>query len=442
MNPPDPASPPRILIVDDEPDLVELIGLTLKRMGILSASAGTLEDARRELRDGKYAFCLLDLKLPDGDGLDLVEWIAQNTPDTTVAVLTAHASIEIAVRALKLGAFDFLTKPVDLTVLRQLVTSAIRMARGQPLSGNLLIGEHPTIQELRSMILRVARSQAPVHIHGETGTGKELVSRLIHANGPRHDRPFVPINCGAIPGELLESELFGYKRGAFTGAVSDQLGLIRSAEGGSLFLDEVAELPLTMQVKLLRFMQEKTIRPLGMSQEIPVDVRIISASHRNLHEAVAQGRFREDLYYRLVVIEMFVPPLRKRLDDIAQIAPALVARLALDRPITLAPDALSRLQSYDYPGNIRELENILERALTLCEGEVIHGDDIRLRKTERTPIPERADLRPLPAYLEEVEKERILQALRESQGNKTAAAHHLGISFRQFRYRLKKLGID
>jgi two-component system response regulator PilR (NtrC family) len=442
MNPPDPATPPRILIVDDEPDLVELIGLTLKRMGIVSMSAGTLEQARRELREGKYAFCLLDLKLPDGDGLDLVEWITQNTPDTTVAVLTAHASIEIAVRALKLGAFDFLTKPVDLTVLRQLVTSAIRVARGQPLSGNLLIGEHPTIQDLRSMILRVARSQAPVHIHGETGTGKELVSRLIHANGPRHDRPFVPINCGAIPGELLESELFGYKRGAFTGAVSDQLGLIRSAEGGSLFLDEVAELPLTMQVKILRFMQEKTIRPLGMSQEIPVDVRIISASHRNLQEAVAQGRFREDLYYRLVVIEMFVPPLRDRLDDIAQIAPALVARLALDRPVTLAPDALSRLQSYDYPGNIRELENILERALTLCEGEVIHGDDIRLRKTERTPLLERADLRTLPAYLEEIEKERILQALRESRGNKTAAAHHLGISFRQFRYRLKKLGIE
>ncbi len=442
MNPPDPATPPRILIVDDEPDLVELIGLTLKRMGIVSMSAGTLEQARRELREGKYAFCLLDLKLPDGDGLDLVEWITQNTPDTTVAVLTAHASIEIAVRALKLGAFDFLTKPVDLTVLRQLVTSAIRVARGQPLSGNLLIGEHPTIQDLRSMILRVARSQAPIHIHGETGTGKELVSRLIHANGPRHDRPFVPINCGAIPGELLESELFGYKRGAFTGAVSDQLGLIRSAEGGSLFLDEVAELPLTMQVKILRFMQEKTIRPLGMSQEIPVDVRIISASHRNLQEAVAQGRFREDLYYRLVVIEMFVPPLRDRLDDIAQIAPALVARLALDRPVTLAPDALSRLQSYDYPGNIRELENILERALTLCEGEVIHGDDIRLRKTERTPLLERADLRTLPAYLEEIEKERILQALRESRGNKTAAAHHLGISFRQFRYRLKKLGIE
>jgi two-component system response regulator PilR (NtrC family) len=442
MKRPDPAPPARILIVDDEPDLVELIGLTLKRMGILSVSAGTLEAARRELREGKYAFCLLDLKLPDGDGLDLVEWIDQNTPDTTVAVLTAHASIEVAVRALKLGAFDFLTKPVDLTVLRQLVTSALRAARGQPPSGNPLIGEHPTIQELRSLILRVARSQAPVHIHGETGTGKELVSRLIHANGPRHDRPFVPINCGAIPGELLESELFGYKRGAFTGAVSDQLGLIRSAEGGSLFLDEVAELPLTMQVKLLRFMQEKTIRPLGMPQEIPVDVRIISASHRNLQEAVAQGRFREDLYYRLVVIEMFVPPLRERLGDIAQIAPALVSRLALDRSVTLTPDALSRLQAYDYPGNIRELENILERALTLCDGEVIHGDDIRLRKTERIPVPEGANQNPLPAYLEELERERILQALRESKGNKTAAAQHLGISFRQFRYRLKKLGIE
>jgi two-component system response regulator PilR (NtrC family) len=442
MNRHDPATPPRILIVDDEPDLVELIGLTLKRMGIESVGAGTLEGARQELRQKPYAFCLLDLKLPDGNGLDLVEWITQNTPDTSVAVLTAHASIEVAVRALKLGAFDFLTKPVDLTVLRQLVASAIRMARGQPPAGNQLIGEHPTIRELRALIMRVARSQAPVHIYGETGTGKELVSRLIHANGPRHDRPFVPINCGAIPGELLESELFGYKRGAFTGAVSDQPGLIRSAEGGSLFLDEVSELPLAMQVKLLRFIQEKTIRPLGMSQEIPVDVRIISASHRNLQEAVAQGRFREDLYYRLVVIEMSVPPLRERLGDIGQIAPALVSRLTLDRTVTLAPDALSRLQAYDYPGNIRELENILERALTLCEGEVIHGGDIHLRKSERIPVPERTHLHPLPVYLKELEKDRILQALRENGGNKTATAHHLGISFRQFRYRLKKLGID
>ncbi|EQD51811.1 type 4 fimbriae expression regulatory protein pilR [mine drainage metagenome] len=431
----------RILIVDDEPALVELIVLTLKRMQIESDTASTLSAARAALLLGRYALCLLDLKLPDGDGMDLVEWIQKEMPETPVAVLTAHASIEVAVRALKLGAFDFLTKPVDLTVLRQLVTGAIRLASGTPETPSGLIGVSPAIEDLKTMIARVARNQAPVHIHGETGTGKELVSRLIHTSGSRRDHPFVPINCGAIPSELLESEFFGHKRGAFTGAVADQLGLIRSAEGGTLFLDEIAELPLSMQVKLLRFIQEKSVRPVGIAQEVPVDVRIISASHKNLRDEVAQGRFREDLFYRLVVIELYVPPLRERLSDLALLAQAIVTRLVLGRPVTFAPCTFERLMAYDYPGNVRELENILERALTLADGDLIRPDDIRVRRSQRSQAPERAPDRPLPDYLDDLEREQMRQALRECRGNKTEAAKRLGISFRQFRYRMKKLGL-
>lgn len=434
-------TPVRILIVDDEPDLAELIALTLKRMQIESDTAQTLSAARAALLLGRYALCLLDLKLPDGDGMDLVEWIQKEIPELPVAVLTAHASIEVAVRALKLGAFDFLTKPVDLTMLRQVVTSAIRLASGMPEATAGLIGTSPAIEELKAMITRVARNQAPVHIQGETGTGKELVSRLIHTSGARCDRPFVPVNCGAIPSELLESEFFGHKRGAFTGAVTDQLGLIRSAEGGTLLLDEVAELPLSMQVKLLRFIQEKAVRPVGNAQEIPVDVRILSASHKNLREEVAQGRFREDLFYRLVVIELHVPPLRERLEDLPLLAQAIAGRLALGRPVTFAPGVLERLTEHDYPGNVRELENILERALTLADGDVIRPEDIRMRQRPRIEAPERAPDRPLPEYLDDLEREQMRQALRECAGNKTEAARRLGISFRQFRYRMKKLGL-
>ena len=431
----------RILIVDDEPDLVELIALTLKRMRIDSDAAASLSEARASLLLGHYALCLLDLKLPDGDGMDLVEWIQKEMPEMPVAVLTAHASIEVAVRALKLGAYDFLTKPVDLAVLRQLVTGAIRLSSGTPEPASGLIGVSPAIEDLKTLIARVARNQAPVHIHGETGTGKELVSRLIHTSGSRSDHPFVPINCGAIPSELLESEFFGHKRGAFTGAVADQLGLIRSAEGGTLFLDEIAELPLSMQVKLLRFIQEKSIRPVGIAQEVTVDVRIISASHKNLRDEVAGGRFREDLFYRLVVIELYVPPLRERLSDLALLAQAILSRLALDRPVTLAPGTLERLLEYDYPGNVRELENILERALTLADGALIRPEDIRLRRSQRPLAPERPPDRPLREYLDDLEREQMRQALRECHGNKTEAAKRLGISFRQFRYRMKKLGL-
>jgi two-component system response regulator PilR (NtrC family) len=453
---------PVVLVVDDEPDLLELVSLTLSRMNMKTRTAADLAGARKLLKAERFDLCLTDMRLPDGDGLDLVGWIQENRAALPVAVITAHGNVEAAVRALKLGAFDFVSKPLDLGVLRKLVGSAIRLGSdieaqtAATLRGPRLLGSSAVMEQLREMIARVARSQAPVHICGESGTGKELVARLIHESGARREGPFVAVNCGAIPTELMESELFGHKRGSFTGAVADKQGLIQSAEGGTLFLDEVADLPLHMQVKLLRVVQEKTVRPVGEAREETVDVRILSATHKILADLVAQGQFREDLFYRINVIELRVPALRERSGDIAEIAAAILQRLAR-RTSTTAPgvsaEALRMLEAYEFPGNVRELENVLERALTLCTTGVITPEHIRLRASARaTPDPSSAaqTLAASPAeggaalgtQLESIERDAIIKALEKTRYNKTAAAKLLGMSFRALRYRIKKLGIE
>jgi two-component system response regulator PilR (NtrC family) len=464
----DTASKPLVLVVDDEPDLIELVSLTLSRMNLATDSAADLAGARAKLNERRFDLCLTDMRLPDGDGLDLVAWIQQVHADVPVAVITAHGNVESAVRALKLGAFDFVSKPLDLGVLRKLVAKAIKLAdrRGSttpvPLHGPRLLGHSPAMTSLRELVARVARSQAPVHITGESGTGKELVARLIHDSGARADAPFVPVNCGAIPSELMESELFGHKRGSFTGAIADKRGLVQSAEGGTLFLDEVADLPLHMQVKLLRLIQEKTVRPIGEQRELPVDVRVLSATHKNLSELVAQGRFREDLYYRIDVIEIRVPALREHAQDIAELADAVLQRLsarigAQIPTATLA--ARAALQHYGFPGNVRELENILERAIALSASGVIDVEDLQLRPSvaapaagvaatasdaqDRTPaVAPAAPATALGDQLENMERAAIVKALEQTRYNKTAAAKLLGMSFRALRYRVKKLGIE
>jgi two-component system, NtrC family, response regulator PilR len=451
---------PTVLIVDDEPDLLELVSLTLSRMNLQARTASDVGTARRLLKAEKFDLCLTDMRLPDGDGLDLVAWIQQNRADLPVAVITAHGNVESAVRALKLGAFDFVSKPLDLGVLRKLVGSAIRLgSRGASdhtsvtFRGPRLLGHSGIMEQLREMIARVARSQAPVHIYGESGTGKELVARLIHESGARNEGPFVAVNCGAIPTELMESELFGHKRGSFTGAVSDKKGLVQSAEGGTLFLDEVADLPLHMQVKLLRVVQEKTVRPVGESREETIDVRILSATHKNLGELIVQGLFREDLFYRINVIELRVPALRERPGDIPEIAEAVLQRLgrrANMEPPQLDAEAIELLQAYPFPGNVRELENVLERALTLCTDGVIAVDHIKLRGATRPPASEPAPVSSpediaggaLGDKLEDMERDAIVKALEKTRYNKTAAAKLLGMSFRALRYRVKKLGIE
>jgi two-component system response regulator PilR (NtrC family) len=443
---------PLVLIVDDEPDLCELLALTLSRMDVDSRSVHDLVSARRELQRGRFDLCLTDMRLPDGDGLDLVEWMQQHAPATPVAVITAHGHVEAAVRALKAGAFDFVSKPLDVAGLRKLVSQAVRLSgRGSPepeARAPQLLGRSAPIEELRVMIARVARSQAPVHISGESGTGKELVARLIHAGGSRASSPFIAVNCGAIPSELMESELFGHRKGSFTGAVADKPGLVQAAEGGTLFLDEVADLPLPMQVKLLRLIQEKAVRVVGDQRETPVDVRILSATHRELDELVAEGRFREDLFYRLNVIELRVPALRERLEDVPELVVAILARQARQAclPVPrLSPEALQLLRTYRYPGNVRELENILERALTLSGGGEIGAADIQLRPAGGGL--DEAEDRAEPAgglgdQLEDVERDAIVRALEQTRYNKTAAAKVLGITFRALRYRIKKLGIE
>ena len=451
---------PIVLVVDDEPDLLELVSLTLSRMNLETRTAPDLGSARRLLKAERFDLCLTDMRLPDGDGIDLVAWIQQNRPAVPVAVITAHGNVESAVRALKLGAFDFVSKPLDLGVLRKLVGTAIRVGAAMDaatvatLRGPRLLGSSAVMEQLREMIGRVARSQAPVHIWGESGTGKELVARMIHESGPRREGPFVAVNCGAIPTELMESELFGHKRGSFTGAVADKKGLIQSAEGGTLFLDEVADLPLHMQVKLLRVVQEKTVRPVGEAREETVDVRILSATHKNLADLVAHGLFREDLYYRINVIELRVPALRERSGDIREIAEAILERLAR-RASAAAPemseDAVGNLEAYPFPGNVRELENVLERALTLSNGSTITSEHIRLRVATRPPSAEAPAATPatsvevnatLGTHLESIERDAIIKALEKTRYNKTAAAKVLGMSFRALRYRIKKLGIE
>lgn len=439
---------PTALVVDDEPDLCELLSITLERMDITTRTCNDVAAAKHALSRQTYDLCLTDMRLPDGDGLELVEWIQQEVPGTPVAVITAHGSVETAVKALKIGAFDFVSKPLDLNDLRKLVKAALKLKHITPPKGSStpgLTGTSPAIERLRILIAKVSRSQAPVYISGESGTGKELVARMVHDAGPRRDGPFVPINCGAIPTELMESEMFGHRKGSFTGAVSDKIGLIQTAEGGTLFLDEVADLPLHMQVKLLRVIQEKTIRPVGQTEELSVDVRILSATHRNLEELVAEGSFREDLYYRVNVIELQVPALRDRGGDVLILAEEILERLARDRERavpSLTAAATSALSAYRFPGNVRELENILERALTLAAGNQIDSSDIRLRPMADDDVPSVADDAPLGTQLAEMERDAIVNALEQTRYNKTAAAKLLGISFRTLRYRIKKLDIE
>jgi two-component system response regulator PilR (NtrC family) len=436
-------SKPRALVVDDEPDICELLAITLDRMGIDADTSANVLSAKDRLSSKEYQLCLTDMRLPDGDGLELVQWMQDQGLTTPVAVITAHGNVETAVRALKLGAFDFISKPVDLQDLRKLVDSAMRL--GTTGTGEAtLLGESVAINNVRRIIAKVARSQAPVHITGESGTGKELVARMIHEQGSRQAQPFVPVNCGAIPSELMESEFFGHKKGSFTGAVSDKPGLFQTAEGGTLFLDEIADLPLSMQVKLLRVIQEKAIRPIGQTEEIPVDVRILSATHKNLDQLVQAGQFREDLYYRVNVIELDVPPLRDRGNDVFLLSERILARLAAQMhlpPPILSEAAQARLADYRFPGNIRELENALERAVTLCENDTIQATDISL-KGEPGEAEQVAAATGLGEALDDVERTTIMKTLEETRFNKTAAAKKLGLSLRALRYRIQKLGID
>ncbi|HMK86349.1 MAG TPA: sigma-54 dependent transcriptional regulator [Steroidobacteraceae bacterium] len=442
---------PAVLVVDDEPDLCELLSITLERMDLAPSTAPSVAIAQRMLKSERFDLCLTDMQLPDGDGLDLVKWIQQYAPSVPVAVITAHGNMETAVRALKLGAFDFVSKPLDLAGLRKLVATAIKLSdttdSDTSVFGPRLLGASSAMQHLREMIARVARSQAPVHIVGESGTGKELVAKLIHESGPRRDGPFVPVNCGAIPTELMESELFGHKRGSFTGAVSDKKGLIQSAEGGTLLLDEIADLPLHMQVKLLRVIQEKAVRPVGEQAETGVDVRILSATHKNLAQLVAEGKFREDLFYRVNVIELRVPSLRERPEDVPELAEAVLRRLGRRMKITppmLSKDAVAALETYSFPGNVRELENILERAITLSTSGEITAGDIQLRPAPAGVMPsaDAPSSGALGDHLEDIERDAIIRALEQARFNKTAAAKALGMSFRALRYRIKKLGIE
>lgn len=436
-----------ILIIDDEPDIRELLTLTLSRMGLSCDTASDFNEGIESIKQNNYALVLTDMRLPDGEGIDIVKFIQKNKPQMPVAVITAYGNVEGAVNTLKAGAFDYVSKPVDLTMLKQLVKTALAMQN--PLveeREEVLVGDSLVMKQLREDIYKLARSQAPVFIQGESGVGKELAAQLIHANGPRKDKPFIPVNCGAIPSELMESEFFGHKKGSFTGAITDKTGLFVAAHGGTLFLDEIAELPLAMQVKLLRAIQEKAIKPIGELYEIPVDVRILSASHKNLLEEINAERFRQDLYYRVNVIELRVPTLSQRLSDIPSLSCAILRKLAKNQNrsvVSLNTECIHALQNYHFPGNVRELENILERAMAMCEGDTIELSDLHIPQTvaANTVVtsPVSANLN---GYLQDQEKEIILEALEKTKWNRTAAAKLLGVSFRTLRYRLKKLGLD
>jgi two-component system response regulator PilR (NtrC family) len=437
----------KILVIDDEPEICELLSMALTRMGLLCDVASNVKDALVSINTHKYFLVLTDMRLPDGDGYSIVQYIQTHKPQLPVAVITAFGHVEGAVNTLKAGAFDYVSKPVDLSVLKALVATALRMYKSAPKQNdNLLLGDSVLMLELRQHIQKLARSQAPVYIHGDSGVGKELVARLIHASGPRSHKPFVPVNCGAIPSELMESEFFGHKKGSFTGAISDKQGLFVAANGGTLFLDEVAELPLAMQVKLLRAIQEKAIKPVGEWHETPVDVRILSASNKNLLYEVTAGRFRQELYYRINVLYLSVPSLAQRAEDIPIIANHILEKLAHEQqrnPLKLAACALKSLQTYAFPGNIRELENILERAVALSNSDVIEQSDLHLPEEGHVlTASTRNQMQNLDNNLEEHEKELILDALEKTKWNRTAAARLLGLSFRTLRYRLKKLGID
>jgi two-component system response regulator PilR (NtrC family) len=486
----------KTLIVDDEPDIRELLEITLGRMKLETVAAADYNSALQLLQQEQFDLCLTDMQLPDGNGLELVEYISANQPELPVAMITAFGSMDTAIAALKAGAFDFIQKPIDLEQLRSLVETALKLSdisAAEERPGVNLLGQSAAMQHLRGQINKLSRSQAPIYVSGESGSGKEVAARLMHAMGPRTAGPFVPVNCGAIPSELMESEFFGHVKGSFTGAVSDKQGLFQAAAGGTLFLDEVADLPLAMQVKLLRAIQEKAVRPVGSQSEDVTDVRILSATHKDLAAEVEAGRFRQDLYYRLNVIELRIPSLREHLDDIPELAEASLQRLATEYGGTtpeISNDAMQALMHYDFPGNIRELENVLERAFTLCEDAQIQPDDLQLSdrlgfdgdgdgdgdgggghesevfseplpETEaeaqaQTPSAEQAatfqhadDGAPklprgvsLEDYLEGIERSLITQALEATRWNKTAAAKELGITFRALRYKLKKLELE
>lgn len=460
-----------VLIIDDEPDILELLSITIKRMGFTCVTAATIEQAKQLLKDHTFQLCLTDMRLPDGSGLDLVSYINQEHSSIPVVMITAYGSMDVAIQAMKRGAFDFLSKPVDLEKLRSIINNAtslektISSVNADDLLHNIL-GSSPAITRLKSQILKVARSHAPVFIHGESGSGKELVARGIHHAGPRTHAPFIAVNCGAIPSELMESEFFGHKKGAFTGANTNKEGFFQAAHGGTLFLDEVADLPLGMQVKLLRAIQENTIRPIGSEKEFTVDVRILSASHKDLQKEVDEKNFREDLFYRLDVINLQVPPLRERLSDVETLSNYILKKQSESFGFgsqELSPAALAALQNYHFPGNIRELENIIQRAMTLSESSTINAADLNLKPSITPLLPNDNDSpsvdsiatkqpltvkhtlsegQSLESYLEEIEKDILQSALEECRWNKTAAAEKLGMSFRSMRYRLKKLGID
>ena len=443
---------PLALIIDDEPDIRELLEITLIRMDIDCLSAENLQEAYSLLKKHKFDICLTDMRLPDGNGLKLVSFIQENNPQLPVAVITAHGNMESAIQALKSGAFDFLSKPVDLEILRTLVRAALKLRGSDVALVHNLVGSTEIINVTRKTISKLARSQAPVYISGESGTGKELVARMIHEQGARSSGKFVPVNCGAIPTELMESELFGHVKGSFTGAVSDKEGLFRTAEGGTLFFDEVAELPLHMQVKLLRTIQEKTVRSVGSTDELPVDVRILSATHQDLSELVREGKFRQDLFYRINVIEIHVPSLRERTEDIPLLVEHILSQISSKTgqgTTNLSREALRKLQSYSFPGNIRELENILERTLALAEGNIIVPDDLHLKEVPRKSDYEKSEHESskinsdsLGDQLEDIERKAILDVLEKTRWNRTAAAKKLGLTLRALRYRLEKFGLD
>ncbi len=458
------------LVVDDEPDLIELSVITLNQMGIECRTAENLTQAKECLQQESFELCLTDMRLPDGDGIELISHITQLYPATPVAMITAYGDMKSAVEALKAGAFDFIAKPLGVDQLRNLVKTALQLSKqkGRTLSHFLatteskreditsrLIGQSEIMQTLRTTIDKLARSQAPIYIRGESGTGKEVVARMIHALGARADGPFIPVNCGAIPSELMESEFFGHKKGSFTGAQVDKPGLFQAANGGTLFLDEIAELPLAMQVKLLRAIQERQVRPVGAAKEVAVDVRILSATHRNLVELVKQNRFRQDLFYRLNVIEICVPPLRERTEDISLLVEKILTDLAKEMALeggdpqavsfTVAEEATKVLQSYKFPGNVRELENILERAMTLCEDNIIRENDLQLLPStaiSSSILFQEGNSGKLDPLLDVLEKETIMNALEQTKGNKTKAAKLLGLSFGAFRYRLQKFKLE
>lgn len=451
-------SSPTILIVDDEPDIIELLELTLARMGMQVFSAKSIHDAKILLQSHQFELCFTDMRLPDGEGLDLVNYIADHCSGLPVAVITAYGTTENAVAALKAGAFDYLSKPVSLKQLRDLVKSALSLPpiHGEPIlhtqsSHRRLLGESHPMRQLRTIIDKLSRSQASVYIYGESGSGKELAARMIHEKSARHKQPFIAVNCGAIPENLMESEFFGYKKGAFTGADKDHDGFFLAANGGTLFLDEVADLPLAMQVKLLRVIQEKQVRRLGDTQEKNIDVRIISATHKKLSECVQAGQFRQDLYYRLNVIELNMPPLREMRDDIPLIAEKILAKLCWDAsrpPCGFTKEALTNLVNYDYPGNVRELENILERTLAFCTSLQIDKEELQLPDTrisqniKSLPAIDSTHGLPLQDYLDKLEKDSIVKALNESRYNRTKAAKLLGITVRSLRYRMERLGLN